>query len=149
MEGEQGTIVRIADGKAIIQLHSSNGCQTCGAKHACGFIGGSDFRQMEIPLTADRDGFKVGDQITLSFQPQTRVFSAFLVFLLPVVLLITGYFLGMKLFATEGRAIVSAFVGLIISFFFLWGLNKIFVRHKNFLPTLEKSAFLDRHENGT
>jgi len=139
MEGEQGTIVRITEGKAIIRVHTSEGCSTCGAKHACGFMGDGDTRQMEIPLSKDQHEFKEGDRITLSFQPQARVFSALMVFFLPVIFLIAGYFLGMKLFAAEGKAIISAFAALVLAFVILWGLNRLFARDKNFLPTIEKS----------
>jgi positive regulator of sigma E activity len=62
-----------------------------------------------------------------------------MVFFLPVIFLIAGYFLGVKLFAAEGMAIISAFAGLVLAFVILWGLNRLFARDKNFLPTIEKS----------
>ena len=47
-------------------------------------------------------------------------------------------FAGIKLFATEGKAILTAFAGLIISFIMIWGLNKLFMKDKNFLPTIHR-----------
>ena len=138
MEIEEGKIIRILNGKAIVEMETNEGCHTCGAKESCCSIVGNRKRQIEIPLANNRDKLKEGDQIALSFQPRARLLSAFLVFMLPIIFLIVGYFIGLNLFHTESKAILIGFVGLVISFFIIWALNKFVVKEKTFLPQISK-----------
>lgn len=138
METEQGKIVKIANGNATIQMEASSECQHCGAKHACGAFGGESLRHIQIPVTTEYKDVKEGDEVTLAFQPETRIFSAFLVFIVPIIMLIAGYFVGMNLFGSEGPAILSGFAGLILAFVIIWALNKMFAREEKLMPTILK-----------
>ena len=135
MELEKGKIVRIIDGKAIVQMETGSHCKTCAAKHACTTLSGDTVRQIEIPVV---DDIKVGDNIMLGYKPQNRILSAFLVFIIPILMLITGYFIGQHIFGTEGMAILTGFAGLIFAFILIWGLNKILLKENKFLPTILK-----------
>ncbi|MBD3289364.1 hypothetical protein GF337_11225 [candidate division KSB1 bacterium] len=140
MEIEQGKIIQLGHGKATIQMESSSECRTCGARHACCSIGGETARRIEIPVSENREDLKEGDDVTIRFEPQTRIFSAFLVFIMPIILLITGYYIGMNVFATEGKAILTGFGGLLMAFIMIWGLNKFFAKEKRFIPTIDRSS---------
>lgn len=139
MEIEQGKIIRIAYGKATIQMEASSECKTCGARHACVSFGGENARNIEIPIANNPQNLQEGENVTIQFEPQTRIFSAFLVFIVPIILLIAGYYAGMKIFATEGKAILTGFGGLFLSFVLIWGLNKIFMKEQRFIPTIRQS----------
>jgi len=132
MNTEIGKIVNINKEKVVVQMEAGSQCQHCGAKHACSAIGGV-VRQIEIPA---KDDVQVGDHVTISHQSQSRIVSALLVFLLPVLFLIAGYFIGFALFGTEGKAILTALGGLIAAFFINWFLNKILAKERHFLPTI-------------
>jgi len=136
MENETGKIVRIANGKAVIELEPGEQCETCGAKGACSAFGGNTTRHIEVPVTQQLKHIKEGDRITLLFQPRTRILSAFLVFILPIIFLVTGYFFGFQYFNSEGKAILISFVALLLSFIFLWILNKLLVKKEKFIPTI-------------
>ncbi|UCE07861.1 MAG: SoxR reducing system RseC family protein [bacterium] len=126
------SIVNINNEKVVAQMEAGSQCQHCGAKHACSAIGGV-VRQIEIPAKND---VQVGDHVTISYQSQ--MVSALLVFLLPVLFLLAGYFIGFALFGTEGKAILTALGGLIAAFFINWFLNKILAQERHFLPTILK-----------
>ncbi len=134
METEQGKIVDLKNGKAVIEMEAGSQCTHCGARHACSAMGGV-VRQIEIPV---KNNVKVGDRVTISYQSQSRIVSALLVFLLPVLFLIAGYFVGFTLFGTEGKAILVALAGLVIAFILNWGLNKVFTTDSHFLPMIVK-----------
>ncbi len=134
METEIGKVVTINNDKVVVQMEAGSQCQHCGAKHACTAMGGV-VRQIEIPAKND---VQVGDHVTISYQSKSRIVSAIIVFILPVLFLITGYFIGFSLFGTEGKAILTALGGLIIAFILNWGLNKIFSKNSHFLPTIVK-----------
>jgi positive regulator of sigma E activity len=134
METEIGKIVTINDENAVVQMEAGSQCQHCGAKHACSAMG-DVMRQIEIPAKND---VHVGDHVTISYQSQSRIVSVLLVFLLPVLFLIAGYFIGFALFGTEGKGILTSLGGLVIAFILNWGLNKIFAKDSHFLPTIVK-----------
>lgn len=139
MEKEQGKIVRITNGKAVVQMEVSGECNNCALRESCCALSSDRTRQIEIPIVKNMGNLREGDNITLSFQPQTRIMSAFLVFILPIVFLIAGYFIGLTFFGTEGKAILTGFAGLIVAFTLIWRLNKILAREKSFLPKILKT----------
>ena len=143
MEREQGKVIRIVGGTAIVQMEAGSQCLTCSAKQACTALSGETVRQIEIPVVAN---IKVGDNITLSYRPQDKIISALLVFMLPVILLISGYFIGLKFFETENKAVLTSFLGLIFAFILIWGVNKFFIKDRSYLPTILKVKN-QKHDN--
>jgi len=142
METEQGKIIHIRNGNAIIELEAGSQCFKCQAKESCHTLTGDTTRQIEIPILNSIDNLKEGDKITLSFQPQGRILSAFLVFIMPLLFLITGYFLGIRFFGTESKAIMTSLAGLLAAFMFLWIINKTLIKDKKFIPTILKENML-------
>lgn len=140
MELEDGTVVRLEDGKAVIQMEVGAQCDSCRLKHCCTSLSEETTRRIELPVT---ESLHVGDNVKLGYQPKYRIISAFLVFILPLLLLIAGYFLGLTLFKTEGKAILSGFVALGIGFITVWGLGKILDKNQSFIPQIVK---VNHHE---
>lgn len=134
MDIELGKIVNINNEKIVVQMEAGSQCQHCGGKPACTAMGGV-VRQIEIPV---ENNLQVGDQVTINYQFQSRIVSAILVFLLPIIFLIAGYCIGFYFFETEGKAILTGIGGLMLAFIVLWALNKILTRDKHFLPTILK-----------
>ncbi|MBN2008316.1 SoxR reducing system RseC family protein [candidate division KSB1 bacterium] len=133
MEHEYGTVVKMEDDRVVIRLETSEQCNSCGAKDCCVSLGDENARQMELPT---RRKFNVGDSITIGYEPSSRIFSAFLVFILPILFLIIGYFVGIKIFASEGKAILSAFAALAISFIFVRAIAKLLEQRESFTPVI-------------
>ena len=134
MEQEIGKIINIINGKLIVQIESGDQCKLCGSAHACLTLTQTT-RQIEIPHK--NENVKIGDRVSIGFKPQTRLLSSVLVFLMPVIFLIVGYFVGNQLFQRENMAILFSFLGLVFSFLLLWLLNKFFIRSTNFDPMIE------------
>jgi len=130
-----GKIVKFKNGKAVVQMETGSQCNHCAARHACSVIDGAA-RQIEIPV---ENSIHINDQVTLSYQAKSRIISALLVFILPIIFLIAGYFVGFEVFSSEGKAILSSIAGLIFAFVLLWGLNKILAKGQCFLPTVLKT----------
>ncbi len=138
MEIEKGKITRIIQGKATILMEASSECKTCGARHACVSFGGENARHIEIPISDNPQNLKEGDIVAIRFEPHTRIFSAFLVFIVPIILLIAGYYVGINVFASEGKAILTGFGGLVLAFVLIRGLNNIFMKEQRFIPTIHQ-----------
>jgi len=134
---EQGKIVSITDGKIVIKMDTScEECHTCGAKHACGALVDDAGRRLEIPVTEDMPDLHEGDRVALSFRAESRIFSAFIMFIFPLLFMIAGYFVGFKLYSNEGTAILISIISLIISIGIVWGINKILYNNKKFIPSI-------------
>ena len=113
MKEEVGKITNIVNGRAYVQMESGSQCNRCGANHSCTPLN-QITRELEIPVS--NENIKIGDRVSINFRPQTRILSAVLVFILPVIFLITGYFIGTKFYNSEDKSILTGFTGLSISF---------------------------------
>ena len=138
MEQEKGKIKNITNNKIIIQMEVGAQCNSCEAKHSCCLTDNELIRNIEIPITNYNHNLKIGDAITLLFKPKYRIISAFLMFILPIFMLILGYFIGFLIFKSENMSILTALTGLFFSFGFLWIINKILKKNKDFLPIISK-----------
>ena len=134
MGTEEGKIIKLKNGKATVEMVVGSHCTSCRARHACSAMGGV-VRQIEVPV---KNGIRFGEQVTLSYNAKSRITSAGLVFLLPLVFLFIGYFVGVSIFKNEIAAILTTFGGLIIGFISLGILNRALAHNNKFLPTIIK-----------
>ena len=77
-------------------------------------------------------------KMMISYMSKSRIISAVLVFMLPVLFLFIGYFMGFYVFGNEVGAILTTFGGLVVGFILLGITNKILAHNKHFLPTILK-----------
>jgi len=111
MEREVGKVIRVKGDNAEVLLHSSAACGTCGARFSCALGTGID----RIMTVRNRFHAKVGDQVEIELTEKTRILSALLVFFMPLVLIVAGYFLGTGFFHSQGRGILGAILGFILA----------------------------------
>ena len=83
---EQGTVVEVREGKAVVEMTPSAGCARCGIC-ACGADG-----KMRIETDAP-PGIAVGDPVEVDL-PVGRMRAAVTVYLIPLVALLAGAMLG-------------------------------------------------------
>lgn len=133
MEEEVGTIVKIRDGNIVIELATGGQCKLCGSTEVC--MPANDTGR-KITLPHSDKNLKVGTKVKVVFQPKIRILSAVLVFLMPTIFLIFGYFLGMKIFEAENIAIFFSLLGLLFSIGLLWLMNRLFRNRRNFIPSV-------------
>ena len=133
MEHEYGTVLRSSHDRVTLQMEASEQCTTCSAKDACVTLGEETVRQLELPTTKK---LCKGDRVTVGYEPGSRIASAFIVFILPILFLIIGYFTGMQIFGTEGKSILTAFVVFILSFAIVRLFGRILEKRKSFQPVI-------------
>ena len=133
MENESGIVVAVENGRAVIQMTPGSYCQKCAAKDICSSLGETT-RQISVPTTKK---LSVGERVTLSYRASSRVTSAMIVFILPILFLIAGYFFGTSFFGkSEGWGILGSLLGLVVGFVAIWLLNKILERKQSFIPQI-------------
>ncbi len=136
MGQETGKVIRIENQQATVQMRSSEQCHVCAAKSACSFNGPeSAYRYMTVPL---QKGIREGDVVSLEYRGRSRIFSALIVFLLPILLILAGYFLTDYFFRTANSGMWGAIGGFLLSVPVLYGLNRLLERSRFLVPGMAK-----------
>lgn len=108
-----GTVVSVNGNKFRVELVRGAGCKSCSMRGMC--FGRNT--PAIFDLESDLD-LKAGDRVQLEISPGTRVFSALLVFGLPLLFLF-GAFMLARLWFAELPSIGIAFAATAISFFII------------------------------
>ena len=116
---ENGVVISRTNDRVFVQFMQSDACKSC---KLCETMGGG-FKSIEAydPLNV-----KVGDQVQVEVLAKHVVSSSFLVFIVPLIFLIAGYYAGIMLFAnhSEGAGILGALVALVLSFFLVRAIDR-------------------------
>lgn len=112
---ETGQVFSIEPNSVVVQVVQQSTCGSCSAQKGCGqgvltkYLSSSHF--VRIRLT-DRssDEFSVGDQVELGIDELAMVRAAFLVYLIPLISMILGAYIG-SLYS-ELASVLAALMGL-------------------------------------
>jgi sigma-E factor negative regulatory protein RseC len=119
MISEQGIIERISNRTAYVRVAKSSACRHCSSKDSCNIAD----RDMIVEVINHLNA-KEGDRVELSVPEGTFLKLSLLVYILPIIALMTGAFLGNYLAVllrinpsataaiTGALFLVTAFVGL-------------------------------------
>ncbi len=132
MSTEEGEVVELRNGTVVVRLEAGMRCMTCAARGACQAFG-SGVRKIELP---SREGVEPGQRVVLKYKSRFRIFSALLVFLVPIVGLVGGFVAAVALFKTQGAGVLGAFLGLGIGFGLLRLIDRWIARRATFLPEI-------------
>jgi len=100
--------------EAVVRMSSSSACAKCGG---CLMGGGGGVAEVRA---VNQCGAREGDDVELEMGASGVIWASFLVFIVPVLSIMAGYFLGHGLFGSEIPAISLSIAFLAISFLFLW-----------------------------
>lgn len=88
---ERATVVEVGPGRALVETSRSGSCGSCGARHACGGLGGG--REARV-WADDPVGVAPGEEVVIAVPEGTVLRAGFWAYLLPVVALLVGAVLG-------------------------------------------------------
>ena len=122
MATEKGIVIKIDSATAWVKTTKTHACKACAARSSCNVMGGG--KEMEVEAI-NYAGAKVGEKVVLSFETSPLLKAIFLIYMLPILIMIAGAFIGQKMapLVNLNPSILSA----IIAFLF-FGLTMIFVR---------------------
>jgi positive regulator of sigma E activity len=131
---EDIAVVReVKDGKARVQLPETGNCKSCVMNGVCrqGHQLKSHWIETDIEL-------KPGDLVRIFVAPALRIASSFIIFLLPIFVMLAVYLVFKYLFlSSENIAIMSSILSLGLSAFIIYLLDKIWGKKIKF-EILEK-----------
>lgn len=113
MPTEKGVVIKAEGGRAWVKTAKSSACEGCASRDSCGNPEGGKEMEVEAVNSA---GAKTGDLVMISFgaAPLVKVYT--LVYIVPVLALLTGAILGQRLSA--GFAMDESLSALIVGFLF-------------------------------
>jgi sigma-E factor negative regulatory protein RseC len=111
---EKGLVLSTKDKKAKVKLITPTDCgnKGCPLTNLCG-------KQDLIVETENPINAKEGDRVKIKIESAHYYKALFLVFILPIILLISGYLLGIKMAGKETAGYIFMGLGIIIWFFVL------------------------------
>lgn len=119
---EQARVIKKEDGQSLVKIIRTSACSHCDEK--CMLAEDShEVDEMEV-LVNDPIGAEVGSMVELEMGAKPILFSAFLVYLLPLVAIVAGYFIGANIFNSfinngEIAGIIGSIAGFFLSFLLL------------------------------
>ncbi len=132
MVKETGKVSDIKNGWMDIKIPTGSGCNLCQSKTSCSFHGPeSAYRHVKMPY---QSGIETGDKIILDTPESAQNISALIIFGLPILLILAGYFI-----ATQFLNIPHAEIWGVIGGFVAYGIvliitNRWFSKLSLFLP---------------
>jgi sigma-E factor negative regulatory protein RseC len=137
---EEGTITRTTDRNAWVRIGRSTMCDHCGSKSACKTLGGGRVMEAEVRNTA---GGKVGDRVLLKIDTSSFLKITFLVYIIPIIALIAGALIGMKLapeysLNPELSSILFGVIAFVLSFLFIHRFGKYAKKRQKYMPAIVK-----------
>lgn len=142
MSTEEGTITKVANDKAWVRVRRSAMCDACKCKSACSIQGQGNGETMEAEALNTAKG-REGDRILLKIPTKSLWKLSFILYMLPVIFLLSGVIIGMKMankysLEPELGALLLGVVGCILSFLPI----KLFARYvknnKEYTPEIIK-----------
>ena len=107
---QTGLIKKLHGNIADVEIHRSTACgDNCAS---CGLCNG----RTTIVKAANAAGAAEGDTVVIDMADKKVLGAAFLVYIVPLVLLVAGYFIGSALFKTEPGGIFTGFLLMLLSF---------------------------------
>ena len=107
---EEAIVLEVKDKKAKVKIERSKSCRGCGL---CSLNpGGMMVTEIEDPI-----GVKDGDRVQVEIPDKDFLKAAFILYLVPVIGLITGALIGSKF--NPHMSIFGGFIGFILSFVFI------------------------------
>ena len=141
---EQARVVAVDDGIVEMQVQRRTACDACSVNKGCGTgvlakaIGVKPMRiraRSNLPLT-------VGDTVIVGIEDQMLVRSSFLVYALPLLMLLTGAFFGdymatnLAVDNSDVVTIAGGIVGLMAGFFWLRVLSRRMSTDSRYQPRI-------------
>lgn len=121
-----GIVTAVAGSRITVEIEKGGGCKTCGMKNLCGVS------NTNLVLHFDtNDKYNVGDKVVVSVGTGIRVFSALIVFGLPLTILFLT-FMAARLLFNELVSVGMAFAGFALSFLIIKLIDKRIANHIEF-----------------
>ena len=140
MATEEGIVKKVTGNIASVLVKRSEMCGECSSQNACHTLGGG--KDMVADAINNIDA-KEGDRVIINIDSGSALKLTFIVYMLPVIMLIAGSIAGIKIgakisFDPELLAVLLGFGAFILSFLGIIIFGRKQKNNKNYMPILTK-----------
>jgi len=114
---EEGRIIKVEENLAQVEVERKSACRACGL---CSMRG----KNTMIAEADNSIGAKLGERVRIEIPSSVILKGALLFYILPLVALILGMALGIKITNLQTGGLILGFSFFILSFVFSWLYNK-------------------------
>lgn len=140
---ETGIVTELKEnGFASVRATGGEGCGSCACRGACQAIGGGTERKL---TAVNQAGATVGDHVLIRIGSGSVLKASFLVYLLPILALLVGSFIGQKYSAQiwstgnpETVSVLTGLFGLGASFAVIRLFHGRLSQNQKYYPVIEK-----------
>ena len=130
---EIGTVIDIQNDFLLVEVEKGESCINCKLKSLC-FYKGNEKTIFQIKNILNA---KKGDKISFVIEPKIRIFISFLIYIVPIIFLITTYSVCKYIFnISENLSIILAIISIPLCYFILKFIDKLFARKKLINPKM-------------
>ena len=143
---ERGKVIRIdgtgAEAKTWVQVERSSACNGCKDKNKCSVHSGA---QSEV-AAINKVGAFVGDTVEIAMQSSVFLKTSFLVYIIPVVMLLVGAGIGAAIadkfgFDSNVSSVACGLGFMSCTFIILMLLDKANIDNKSLIPSITKIIY--------
>lgn len=129
---EDIAVVRKTEGNFVyVEVESTGSCEGCAVSGICNANDKTILHKIKTDLN-----LIIGDRIQVNIAPSLRIFSSFVVFIIPILTMLSFYLISKYLFTfSEDISIVISMFGLLLSGIFIYVIDKIFANKLSFKIT--------------
>ncbi len=129
---EDIAIVRkIEENIVQVEIERTGSCEGCAVSGICNSNNKIILHKIKTDLK-----LKIGDKVQVNIAPSLRVFSSFVVFIIPIITMLSFYLISKYLFKlNEDLSIVFSLLGLLLSGLFIYFIDKKFANKLSFKVT--------------
>jgi sigma-E factor negative regulatory protein RseC len=140
MSTEEGTITKVFADMARVKVRRSSMCDICKCKSACSTLSDTEVMEAEALNTANA---RPGDRVLLNIPSKSLWKISFVIYMLPVIFLISGAIVGMRLakiysLEPELGALLLGIAGCLLSFAIIRLFAKHVGKNKDYMPEIVK-----------
>lgn len=136
---EEGIIVDLVDGKAVVKAHRSGMCGSCSSSKSCH----SEGEKVMIIEARNPVNAKVGQRVKIALTSGSVMYASIIIYLVPLISLfigaITGKWVAIAVNYTINQELSEAafaIVFLIASFLIIGACNKRIAGNPDFIPVI-------------
>ena len=117
---ETATVVALEEGSIWVETRRQGSCQTCSANKACGqglmsrMLPGREHYVRALIGREQREGLAIGDLVEIVVPDEVILRASLVVYMVPLLLLIVGMFVGVWLVPGDLGAIAGGVGGLLV-----------------------------------
>lgn len=138
MVEEVGTVIQKRNGQARVRLNRTEKCAGC---HGCLLAEGGNYL---IVKAFDPLGAAIGDRVKIQAEAGSAAKSGFILYIIPLISLLFGYFTGSKLVSlmgsssTQGWGILSALLFMALAYVVIYLIQKRLVdKHSQYMRVVK------------